>query len=192
MIAAAPVLPYNGGMEKQSKKPNSMAVRVVVLLVVVAAVLGVFFLKKSSGEAAVVSTPAAGSGEELPFEVTSVDMDSILSYGLPVMIDFGAEECGPCQYMKPDLEQIYEESRGAAVVHYIDVWVNTQAAADYPVTVVPTQMFVLPDGTPWQPPEGFAEEIGVQFTGQPQHTMHEGILSAEQMRAILIEMGAAL
>lgn len=64
------------------------------------------------------------------------------------VIDFGAEECGPCQRMKPDLEQV--------------------AAADYPVTVVPTQMFVLPDGSPWQPPEGFSEEIGVQFTGQPQ------------------------
>lgn len=125
-------------------------------------------------------------------EVTNIDLDNLTSYGLPIIIDFGADSCIPCKEMAPVLETINAEMRDKAIIKFVDVWKNGDAAQDFPVQVIPTQVFINADGTPYVPDE----DIGIEFTlyshkEKKKHiyTVHQGGLTEVQMRLILDDMG---
>ena len=89
------------------------------------------------------------------------------------------------------------EMQGLAIIKFVDVWVNTSAANDFPVQVIPTQVIINADGTPYVPSESM-EESGIKFsmytykdTGEHAFTTHQGGMTEEQMRAILTDMGVA-
>lgn len=130
----------------------------------------------------------------LPLAISSVDLDAITSYGLPFVIDFGSDSCQPCKAMAPVLETLHEEWQGKAIVHFVDVWVHTSAANDFPVSVIPTQVFYNADGTPFVPSDELATEIGFTVyrrkdTNEHVFTVHQGGVTEEQMRKIFAEMG---
>ena len=59
--------------------------------------------------------------------------------------------------------------------------------------MIPTQVFINADGTPYVP----GEDLGIEFgfystkdTHQHVFTVHQGGLTEEQMRTILADMGA--
>nr|HPR40368.1 thioredoxin [Oscillospiraceae bacterium] len=81
---------------------------------------------------------------------------------------------------------------GSAIIKFVDVDKSGNLAAEYPVRVIPTQVFFLADGTPYVP----SEEIDVEFlaysdktTGERLFTVHEGALTEEELNAILADMG---
>lgn len=200
---------------KQPQKSN-VVLKVVLPIGIVAVVLGLFFFKNAGEKpAAAVQPPTSAAQSEppsngteimaqeeisaIPLNISTVDLDEILSHDLPVIIDFGADSCIPCKEMAPILKRLNEELRDVAVIHFVDVWKYADAAADFPVRVIPTQVFILPDGSPYVPSEGLADELGVEFsiythkdTGEHIFTTHEGGLTEEQMRGILTDMGASL
>jgi len=165
-------------------------VQIVVPVLIVLAVAGIWFVKNSNSRSPV-------DGEWPPLEITELDMEEIKGKGLPVIIDFGSDSCLPCRQMAPALGKIYAEMRGKAVIHFIDVWKNPDAARGFPVQVIPTQLFFTADGEPYRPGEETgAGEISFIFyrkkdTDEHVFTAHEGALTVEQMRAILIDMGVA-
>lgn len=59
-----------------------------------------------------------------------------------VMVDFSASWCGPCQMLKPILEQVSDEGH---TVYSVDVDENQQLAMQYRVSSVPT-MIIFKDG----------------------------------------------
>ena len=128
------------------------------------------------------------------FEVTSIDLEELKSYNLPFVIDFGSDSCQPCKAFEPVLIQINEEMQGKAIVRYVDVWKYTSAADNFPVQVIPTQVFYTADGKPFVPSEELASEIDFtlysdETTEEHLFTVHEGGLTLEQMYTILAEMG---
>ncbi len=130
--------------------------------------------------------------EDFLLEATSVDLETLTSYGLPIIIDFGSDSCIPCKEMAPVLETMNTEMQGKAIIKFIDVWENTEAADDFPIQVIPTQIFINADGTPYVP----SDDIEVEFTmysydesGEHAFTVHQGGLTEDQMRAILADMG---
>lgn len=163
------------------------AMQIVVPLVILALIGGIWLWKNNP-----FAPAASGSGE--PLEVTEMDMEDLTSRGIPTILDFGSESCGPCRAMAPDLEEIHREMEGKAVIRYTDVWAYPENGENLPIQVVPTQFFFHADGSPYQPSEELIEEIGfIQYslrdTDEHVYTVHEGMLTADQMRLILQDMG---
>lgn len=81
------------------------------------------------------SLPEEGSGSE---GGTSVEaFNRITSSELPVMIDFYAEWCAPCQKMKPDLEKLESEAGGLYRVVRVDADASRALCAQLGVEALP-------------------------------------------------------
>jgi len=103
------------------------------------------------------------------FSVSSLELDVLKSYKLPILIDFGADACIPCQMMHPTLEELNTELRGKAIVKFIDVWKYPEAANGFDFSLIPTQFFFDKDGN--------------------LYTSHTGILEKDEIISIFKEMG---
>lgn len=65
------------------------------------------------------------------------DFDKVISSTKPVLVDFFATWCGPCQMMKPIIEEIANESKEFDVIE-LDIDESPEIAAKYTVMSVPT------------------------------------------------------
>ena len=68
----------------------------------------------------------------------------VLDSSVPVLVDFWASWCGPCQMVAPIIEEIAGEITGAKVGK-VDVDSETELAREYRVMSIPTLM-VFKDG----------------------------------------------
>jgi len=62
----------------------------------------------------------------------------VLKSDLPVLVDFFAHWCGPCQMLSPVVEEIAEEMEGKIKVGKLDVDESPQIVEEYNVMSVPT------------------------------------------------------
>jgi thioredoxin 1 len=63
----------------------------------------------------------------------------VLKSGLPVLVEFGAEWCGPCRQMEPVLEQILNaEWKGKVRLAKVDVDESVNITMQFQVMSVPT------------------------------------------------------
>ena len=94
---------------------------------------------------------------------------------LPRLVDLGAKTCIPCKMMAPILEDLKTSLAGRLAVEFIDVSVaeNRPLAAQYKIKLIPTQVFLAPDGKELWRHEGFLgredilakwKELGYDFT----------------------------
>ncbi len=65
-------------------------------------------------------------------------MDSIKEAGKPVMVDFYADWCGPCQMAAPIIDKLADEYRDDIMVAKVNVDKNRQTAGQYGVMSIPT------------------------------------------------------
>jgi thioredoxin 1 len=185
--------------ECQKKTRRTKLLRIVIPILIVLVAVGLYLSKNP------ISTPAEttidlAKGEyasaEFDLDATdNFDLDKILSYGFPVIIDFGADTCVPCKEMAPVLLELNQELRGKAIIKFVDVWKNNKAAADLPLEVIPTQFFFNADGTPYKPADeeaaarnGFIMYV-MRDSGEHVYTVHQGGLDKEAMLKVLKEMG---
>lgn len=68
--------------------------------------------------------------------------EKVIDFHGTILVDFGAEWCGPCKMIKPVLEEVYTKGFNVA---YVDIDASPKLAKKYKVTSVPT-MVVFVDG----------------------------------------------
>lgn len=174
---------------------NKKVLRIIVPILILVAVAGIWLIKDQQDKQEKARQLAVANDPAFVLEESTFDLAAYQAHQLPLILDFGAEECGPCQQMRPDMEKAHQETLGKAVIKFFDVWKRPELAADYPVRVVPTQVFMNPDGSPYVPGEKVTAS-GLQFstynhreTGEHALTVHEGILTLDDFRLILQDMG---
>jgi thioredoxin 1 len=66
----------------------------------------------------------------------------VLLSQVPVLVDFGASWCGPCQKIAPIIDELAGEFSGRAKVVTVDVDNNQELAGQYGIMSVPTLMII--------------------------------------------------
>lgn len=101
--------------------------------------------------------------------VESLDLETLKSYKLPMMIDFGSDGCAPCREMAPVLVDLNTELRGKVIVKFVDVWEHPSASEGFDFSLIPTQFFF--------------DKYGNRYTS------HTGGLTKDEAMEILKELG---
>jgi thioredoxin 1 len=152
-------------------------------------VFGVWYVKQGRQN----DLPAAEPNPDFALVVTEeFDLEQLKSYGLPIILDFGSDDCVSCQAMASDLEELNQELQGRAIIKYIDVWKYEELGREYPVALLPTQVFYDAEGNPFRPSDPQAMKMTLlvhRETKEHLFTTHVGPMTKEEMLAALQEMG---
>lgn len=71
--------------------------------------------------------------------VTDATFDNeVKKAGVPVLVDFWAEWCGPCRMVAPILEELGKELAGQIKIVKVDVDNNQRVAAAYNIRSIPS------------------------------------------------------
>ncbi|MFC1679255.1 thioredoxin [Elusimicrobiota bacterium] len=66
----------------------------------------------------------------------------------PCIVDFYADWCGPCQTLKPILEEIAKKYDGKVDVYKVDTEKEQELAGIFDISSIPTLLFIPKDGKP--------------------------------------------
>ncbi len=162
--------------------------KMIVPLLIFIVVLGIWFIKNLQEQAFSEGTESL----KYPLTVTSVNIDTLQEHNLPMIIDFGADSCIPCKEMAPVLKKLNKEMQDKAIIQFVDVWKNPDSAKNFPIQVIPTQLFYTADATPYVPSNSMKIPFTLyndKNTGEHLFTVHQGGLTETQMRSVLHDMG---
>lgn len=174
--------------KKRIKLSQGLAIKIIIPVLIVAVIIGIWVIKNTDK-----SPATTNDNPDFALHVTEkIDLEQLKSYGLPIMIDFGADSCIPCKEMAPVLVKLNEELQGKAIIRFVDVWKYQELAEGYPISVIPTQVFFNKDGKPYTPSDPQASQMNMyslKNTNEHVFTTHEGGMTEEMILAALREMG---
>jgi thioredoxin 1 len=110
-----------------------------------AAVIGIPLALKHRGGDAIQVDQAAAPSAVAPAASSSIAA-AATPRPLPKLVDLGTRTCAPCKAMLGVLDELERGYGGQLAVEFINVAEQEEKAAPYAVDVIPTQVFLGPDG----------------------------------------------
>jgi thioredoxin 1 len=86
-----------------------------------------------------------------------IDLKALLAKKAPILLEFGRGWCIPCKYMKPILADMSRAYAGKALVMTVDMDANKDLVRSFNIRMMPTQVFLTPDGKEFFRNEGTLE-----------------------------------
>lgn len=74
-------------------------------------------------------------------EITDANIAGLMAEGKPMILDFWATWCGPCQMVGPMIEELAEEFNGKIIVGKVNVDENSDLPSQYGIRNIPTILF---------------------------------------------------
>jgi thioredoxin 1 len=68
--------------------------------------------------------------------------------GLPAIVDFYADWCGPCKTVAPVLEELSKEYEGKLLIYKVDTDAEQELSAVFGIQSIPTLLFIDANGSP--------------------------------------------
>lgn len=124
---------------------------------------------------------------------TGFDLNKLISYEIPVIIQVGSSENELCAEMLASLQTLNKEVKQKAIVKYIDTlkYLNLWTEDRITLKDEPIQLLFNKDGTPFK--TNLSEALGYKSikdeNGNHIYTVHEGDLTLNDMYELLREMG---
>jgi thioredoxin 1 len=100
-----------------------------------------------------------------------INLQALMAKHAPILLEFGRGWCKPCKYMKPILEETAKAYSGRAIVMTVDMDANKDLVRDFKIRLMPTQVFLTPEGK--------------------EFFRNEGALERDQIDQVLAKMGVA-
>ena len=161
--------------------------RGIVLIFIIIIIASIYLLKNLDKD-----QPSTSDNQDFVLEATELDMEQLKSYGVPIMIDFGADQCEPCKEMAPILKEVHEAYQGEVIVKFVDVWKDPKLAESFPLEVIPTQFFFDKEGNPYVPKDPVSMKMqmySLNETNEHMFTAHQGGMTKEEILAVFKELG---
>ena len=74
-------------------------------------------------------------------EITDANIAGLMAEGKPMIIDFWATWCGPCQMVGPMIEELATEFDGRIIIGKVNVDENSDLPSQYGIRNIPTILF---------------------------------------------------
>ncbi len=180
---------------------NKKTIKIILPILIVAVLVGMYFIKNRNSSTTISNNKVEGTntGGEVSkeSELLETEVPNFEEYAkekLPVIVDYGSDTCEPCRMMEPHFKAFHEKMAGKAIVKYVDIDLNREAAKEVPLQVIPTQVLFNADGTPYVPSDEIKEKIPFEMfnhkvTKKHIYTIHQGFLNEEQLLEIAKDMG---
>ncbi len=139
------------------------------IIICLALAVGATAYMKNQHSPAVTPGDGSGGGVTVAAQPGSTNTEPESTERLPRLVDLGASKCIPCKMMAPILEELKQSHGKKFEVVFLDVWENPDAASEYNVNLIPTQIFFDASGA--------------------ERFRHEGFLSKEDILAKWRELG---
>ncbi len=106
---------------------------------------------------AMCMVPQVGAAE------SKINLQTLMAKRVPILLEFGRGWCIPCKYMKPILEDMSQAYAGKAIVMTVDMDANKDLVRSFGIRMMPTQIFLTPDGKEFFRNEGTLERNQIAF-----------------------------
>ena len=95
-----------------------------------------------------------------------INLQALPAKRVPILMEFGRGWCIPCKYMKPILDDMARAYSGKAIVMTVDMDANKDLVRNFQIRMMPTQVFLTPDGKEFLRNEGTLEreQIALVFS----------------------------
>ena len=77
----------------------------------------------------------------MAMEITDANIAGLMAEGKPMILDFWATWCGPCQMVSPMIDELAEEFNGKIIVGKVNVDENSDLPSQYGIRNIPTILF---------------------------------------------------
>lgn len=164
---------------------------IVVTVVLIGVIIGLKVFKDSSEKGVQIAQSEGVKDVDVLWD-GKWDLEELKTEKKPILLDFTASWCVPCKTFNPILEQTKKELGDKVIIKIIDVDEFPEVSKQYPVRVIPSQVLINADGTPFEPTEdlkiyGFLGYSKDGSTGNDL-TLHEGAMSKDELTRLLAAM----